>query len=37
LVPHFGQTPLVAGRLFLRVTDLAFFISILDLHLKHYA
>jgi hypothetical protein len=36
-VPHFWQMPLVAGRLFFRVTDLAFLISTLDLHLKQYA
>jgi hypothetical protein len=33
LVPHVGQTPSVAGLPFFMVTDLAFFISRLLLHL----
>ncbi len=36
-MPHFGQMPFVAGRLFFKVTDFAFLISTLDLHLKQYA
>ena len=36
-VPHFGQTPRVAGLPFFRVTFWGFFISTLDLHLKQYA
>jgi len=31
-VPHFGQTPVVAGLLFFMVIFLGFLISTLDLH-----
>ena len=37
LVPHLGQTPVVAGLLFLRVTFLGFLISTLPLHFTQYA
>ena len=36
-VPHFGQTPLVAGRLFFSVTFLAFWISTFFFHFTQYA
>jgi len=36
-VPHFGQTPLTAGRLFFSVTFLAFWISTFSLHFTQYA
>ena len=36
LVPHLGQVPLVAGRLFFKVTCLGFLISTFFLHFMQY-
>ena len=37
LVPQTGHTPRVAGRPFLRVIFVGFFISLFARHLKQYA